>query len=145
MLAPGDRQRYARQILLREIGPAGQERLLGATLPARGRGPALEAAVELLCAAGVKVAERAGDGPWIGGLSLGAAAFADERLGCADCRARLLATEPAAPERAAVAQSVGAAAAAELLLSILDAGRAPLAMCFLSTPRRVSLECRCLP
>ena len=55
MLAPAQVQRYARQILVPEVGRAGQERWLDSRLVAIGEGEALEAAVELVSAAGVAV------------------------------------------------------------------------------------------
>ena len=52
-LSPSQIERYGRHILLDEVGPSGQERLLGASIRLRGVGPAAEEAARYLCAAGV--------------------------------------------------------------------------------------------
>ena len=59
MLSPHDRKRYARHLLLAEIGPAGQARLLAQTvaLPASADARAAEVAVDYLRRAGVTVGE----------------------------------------------------------------------------------------
>ena len=48
--------RYGRQILLRELGGRGQERLLGTAVRVRGSGPAIDDAVAWLLAGGTPVA-----------------------------------------------------------------------------------------
>lgn len=53
MLSPPQIQRYARHLLLSEVGSAGQERLLAATIAVPGTGRAAEEAARYLCAAGV--------------------------------------------------------------------------------------------
>lgn len=47
--------RYSRQILLREVGGVGQQRLLASEVPVRGEGAAAGAAVAYLAASGVRV------------------------------------------------------------------------------------------
>ena len=54
--------RYSRQLLLREVGGAGQRALLSAAVSTRGRGPALEVAVAYLAASGVAVHAAPGAG-----------------------------------------------------------------------------------
>lgn len=57
MLSPTDRARYARQLLLPEIGPAGQARLLTCKLAIPAPGSALEARAAEIAA---DYAQRAG-------------------------------------------------------------------------------------
>ena len=45
-------QRYGRQILLREVGGKGQEKLLNATVAVRGEGASLDEAITYLAAGG---------------------------------------------------------------------------------------------
>jgi hypothetical protein len=141
MLAPSQVQRFVRQILVPEVGRGGQQRWLEARLEARGAGPALEAALELVAAAGVTV-ERSvlvsGAPARIGTLRLGETAFADERSACQECLMAFFAAQPASgiQERAAVAFAAGAAAAAEALVRLLDPERQPIAMVFTPEPRR---------
>jgi hypothetical protein len=52
-LSPSQIERYARHILLDEVGAGGQERLLGASIRLRGAGLAAEEAARYLSAAGV--------------------------------------------------------------------------------------------
>lgn len=47
--------RYGRQILLRELGGRGQERLLAAPIQVRGRGPSIDDAIAWLLAGGTPV------------------------------------------------------------------------------------------
>jgi len=161
MLAPAQVQRYARQILVPEVGRAGQERWLDSRLVAIGEGEALEAAVELVSAAGVAVerdnraagteagptglASGTGSGPTglarLGELIIGETAFVDQRAGCERCIAAFFASQPRleAAERPAIAFATGAAAAAEALLQLLDSRRPPIGMAFAPEPRRVAL------
>lgn len=69
-------RRYSRQILLREVGGRGQERLLASRVRLRGRGLCAEVAAEYLRRAGVGVAEEREDGVPVVDVDGGAAAFA---------------------------------------------------------------------
>lgn len=53
-------QRYSRQILLREVGGKGQERLLGAALRVEGAGPAIDVALTYLAISGSSVVIQPG-------------------------------------------------------------------------------------
>ncbi len=53
MLSPTQMQRYARHVLLPEVGRDGQGRLLAAQVEVRGTGRAAEEAARYLCAAGI--------------------------------------------------------------------------------------------
>jgi hypothetical protein len=70
-------QRYGRQILLREVGGKGQEKLLHATVSVRGEGAALDEAVTYLAAGGTPMtglSEPVEGGPgrnFLAGASLG--------------------------------------------------------------------------
>jgi hypothetical protein len=55
-----DRVRYGRQIRLREIGHAGQERLSTSAVVPKGQGPAREIEATYLRYAGVPVTEKDG-------------------------------------------------------------------------------------
>lgn len=70
MLTEPQIQRYARQILLREVGGRGQEALLAHPLEVRGAGPALSVAVTYLAAGGTPLRLPAGFAP--GGFLEGA-------------------------------------------------------------------------
>ena len=61
--------RYGRQILLRELGGRGQERLLASSVRVRGAGPAIDDAIAYLLAGGTSV-DLAGTSP--GGFLTGA-------------------------------------------------------------------------
>jgi hypothetical protein len=159
MLSSADVQRYARQILIPQVGRLGQERWLAARVEAAGAGRALDAAVELLTAAGVPIDHRevigpiAGDEaigrmPRLAGLLVGETAFADSRAACEACLSAFFAQLPLAlPDEAmAAAFAAGAGAAAEVLLLLLDPARSPIAMTFVPEPRRVSARregCSC--
>jgi hypothetical protein len=73
-MTPDEVQRYARQIALRQVGPEGQSRLLGARVLVVGAGTAAETAATYLRAAGVgeviarQVAPRDG-GAWLAALA----------------------------------------------------------------------------
>jgi hypothetical protein len=56
--------RYSRQILLRQVGGAGQQALLGAVVVPHGEGPALELALAYLSACGIAVAGVGPVGPF---------------------------------------------------------------------------------
>jgi hypothetical protein len=151
MLAPADVQRYARQILVTQIGRPGQERWLASRVEAAGSGRALEIAAEFLEAAGVAVDRRDLDAsPRLGDILLAETAFADRRAACDAClEAFFDAQPPASPgEDMAVAFAAGAGAAAEVLLGLLpDAKRSPIAMAFVPEPRHVAPAregCSCL-
>lgn len=143
MLAPADVQRYARQILVPQVGRPGQERWLAARVEAAGEGSALDAAVELLIAAGVAVdrGDRVAGNARLGELLLGETAFADRRAACSSCLTAFFNAQPLGPlsEAPAVAFAAGAGAAAEVLLQLLDPARPPLAMAFVPEPRRASI------
>jgi hypothetical protein len=158
MLSSSDLQRYARQVLIADVGRAGQELWLSAHLRAMGRGPALDAALELIRAAGPQVelrpelqasAEVRPDvRSEIGGLLLGPTAFADRRAACEACLDAFFAAQPDPPasEAGAVAFAVGAGAAAEVLLGLLDPHRPAIGMAFVPQARRVRVareECGC--
>ena len=142
-------QRYARQILVRDVGRGGQEALLAATVPAQGSGQALDAAVELLEAAGVRVARAEASAPAeLAGRLLGPGAYVDRRAACPLCAAAFFAAQPLADqgEDFAVAFGLGALIASEVLLSILDAARPPLAMTLVPSARVVNpvrKDCTC--
>jgi hypothetical protein len=143
MLSAAEVQRYARQILLAQVGRLGQERWLASRVAAAGGGHALDTAVELLTAAGVHV-DR-GEMPSsktarLAGLWLGETAFADSRAACEACLTALFEAQPPAPpeELAASAFATGAAAAGEVLLQLLDPTRYPLCMALVPEPRRVA-------
>jgi len=142
-------QRYARQILIRDVGRAGQETWLASRVRARGSGPALAAAVELLRAAGVQVEQEDGGAPAeIEGRVLGASAFADRRAACPACLERFLASQPQDPgdEQAAVAFGLGSLVASDVLLGLLDPARPPQAMALAPRPRAadpVRAGCTC--
>jgi hypothetical protein len=53
-------QRYSRQILLREVGGKGQERLLAASLRVEGAGPAIDVALAYLAISGSSVVTQQG-------------------------------------------------------------------------------------
>src|ERR1700733_4545535 len=136
-LSPTQVQRYARQILVPEVGRAGQERWVASKRAAPGEGAALEAAVELVAAAGVGVERTdsttaagteagptglsatglsttgSSPGPTglaqLGELVLGETAFADRRAGCERCIGAFFEEQPrlAAAERSAMAFATG--------------------------------------
>lgn len=56
-MSEADVERYARQIVIPEVGVAGQERLLASRVLVLGRGPGAEAARRYLEAAGVSTTE----------------------------------------------------------------------------------------
>jgi hypothetical protein len=123
-------RRYSRQILLREVGGAGQERLLRARPRLCAAGVAGEVAAEYLRRAGVRGLEIAGPGG--GGLSLvaleeGAPLWAacDDLLGevgCGCACACAIAARSGAPE---LEFAVGSLLALETLKRLL--GVSPLA------------------
>jgi hypothetical protein len=126
-------QRYARQLLLPEIGGAGQERLLAARVDVHGEGPAADLLRTYLAAAGVsvgpggiRVASRndAAGASWVLD-DVGVAWGSREARPCGGCLAAALAELPRPPEdlRAAVGQAAGALAASQLLLWLV--GQAP--------------------
>lgn len=63
-------QRYGRQILLRELGGRGQQRLLAATVQVDGEGPAFDDALAYLAAGGSPLAHEAPVGGFLGGAPL---------------------------------------------------------------------------
>jgi proteasome lid subunit RPN8/RPN11 len=67
MLSEPRIQRYARQILLRDVGGVGQEALGAQGVRLSGQGPLLEAARTYLQAGGTSVEPRAGEGAWAPG------------------------------------------------------------------------------
>ena len=141
MLSATEVQRYARQILLQGVGRLGQERWLASRVVAAGEGRALDAAIELLTAAGVHVDRRELPGPKtsrLAGLWLGETAFADSRAACQVCLTAFFDERPPAPpeEVAASAFAAGAAAAGEVLLQLLDSTRPPICMAIVPEPRR---------
>ena len=158
MLSPNDIQRYARQILLPQVGKLGQQRLLATRVIARGQGPELEAAIAWVSAAGVTVSRQSPEAPAeIDGRRLAACGFVDRRLACEACQEAFLASlasesnaaaaEPGGPvSQRAVSDAVGAAAASEVILGAIDGGRAPLALRFCPEPARalvVRKDCGC--
>lgn len=62
--------RYGRQILLRDVGGKGQERLLASPVHVLGGGPVLEDAVAYLLAGGTPISLA--PGVWVGGFLTGA-------------------------------------------------------------------------
>ncbi len=155
MLTEGQIQRYARQLLLPEIGGAGQERLLAARVAVRAAGASGEALAIYLAAAGVSLGE--------GGLAVGSleaperwllsdsgAAWAPADGPCPSCVAGALAELPAPPDwaRPAAAQAAGAIAASEILLQLAGRGAATPSL-WSVWPRasrgvvRRRAECRC--
>jgi len=149
MLSPADVQRYARQILVPQVGRLGQERWLAARVEAAGEGRALDTAIELLTAAGVGIDRREAVAPArLGEVLLGETAFADSRAGCEACLAAFFSEQPLGPqaEAPAAAFAAGAGAAAEVLLQLLDPARPPIAMAFVPEPRRANVPregCAC--
>jgi len=124
MLTEPQIQRYARQILLREVGGRGQETLLAHPLEVLGAGPALWVAVTYLAAGGTPLRLPAGFSP--GGFLEGATlaqfnpdAVAASSRGC-------LAAAPAAPSGPAPWILLGANA-------VLFRGEAGCEACFHQT------------
>jgi hypothetical protein len=116
--------RYARQLLLPEIGGLGQEAILSARVSLRGTGAALEAAALYLSAAGVAAVASEEHASWVvDGVGAGRAGGG---LPCGDCLATWFGAQPRPPpSRApAAALAAGAAASAEILLQIVDPTRA---------------------
>ena len=168
MLAAPDIQRYARQILLADVGRQGQARWLASHVSAVGGGAALAVAIEQVRAAGVTVDDAevagapaseaargrasssgfgsrsgaAGIAGEIGGLWLGESVCLDPRVGCAKCRQAFLAARPPplAEEGYAVEFAVGSAAASELLLRLLDPSRPAVALAFTPVPHRARVH-----
>lgn len=64
-------QRYARQILLREVGGRGQSKLLALAVQVTGQGAALDVAAEYLAAGGARLAGVSGPGQFRQGAALG--------------------------------------------------------------------------
>lgn len=62
-------QRYGRQILLREVGGKGQEKLLHTTVAVRGEGAALDEAITYLAAGGTPLSGPVEDRPTEGFLA----------------------------------------------------------------------------
>ncbi|HUB07010.1 MAG TPA: hypothetical protein VMB50_08415 [Myxococcales bacterium] len=137
MLDEAQIQRYARQLLLPEVGGAGQERLLAARVALGAHGEAAETCGRYLEAAGVGLGAS---GLAVGGIenperwTLGevGAAWAPPAGPCPACLAAALHALPAPPPwaRSAVAQAAGALAASQLLLQILGRGTATPALWF---------------
>lgn len=116
-------ERYARHILLPEVGGVGQERLLAAGVRVRGESLLVELAGDYLSAAGVQVDAHSGRGLHLqceaGAVSVGLREGAVE-LRSAACVA--CAGEPSGPlplEEGSIAAALGAS---ELLLRILGLG-----------------------
>lgn len=59
MLSEEQIQRYSRQILLKELGGRGQQRLLSTPIEVEGSSPALDVAVAFLAASGTPLVDRA--------------------------------------------------------------------------------------
>ena len=122
MLSEPQLQRYSRQLLLPEIGGAGQERLLAARVEVEGEGVAAETLRAYLAAAGVETGvggQRVGStqgARWV--LDDVGIAWAAEGGPCGDCLSATLAEVPRPPDwaRAAVVQASGALAASQVLL-----------------------------
>jgi molybdopterin-synthase adenylyltransferase len=137
MLNEAQIQRYSRQLLLPEVGGAGQERLLAARVAVRARGEAAETLGRYLEAAGVGLGAN---GLAVGGienpeawtLSETGAAWAPSAGPCPACLAAALMALPVPPPwaRSAVAQAVGALAASQVLLQLLDRGALAPALWF---------------
>jgi hypothetical protein len=65
-------QRYGRQILLREVGGRGQQRLLGALVAVKGQGAALDEAVAYLAAGGSPLVLEQPPGGFLAGAAVAA-------------------------------------------------------------------------
>jgi hypothetical protein len=117
-------RRYARHVLLPEVGGRGQERLLAASVRVLGDGRAAEEAALYLAAAGIgrlhldpTLAERLG--PRLGAMNPDCVVAAGEIT--ADAAGGVLTTRPAPPgDRLA-----GAQAALGALVALSGAGAAP--------------------
>ncbi|MHB8419288.1 MAG: hypothetical protein ACYDCL_14520 [Myxococcales bacterium] len=128
-------QRYARQLLLPEIGGSGQERLLASRVTVRAKGPAAEALSLYLAAAGVSLGEgglavgdRASPERWL--LSEAAAAWSPENGPCQACLLAALSALAAPPGWAlpAAASAAGALVASQILLQLAGRGLASPAL-----------------
>jgi hypothetical protein len=136
-------QRYSRQLLLPEIGGAGQERLLASRVEVRGAGAAADSLRGYLAAAGVGLGtggllvlspQDACGAHWV--LDDVGVAWAPSGGTCGDCLAATLTAVARPPDwvLAAVAQAAGALAASQILLCL--AGHAPeSAGSYLAWPR----------
>jgi hypothetical protein len=129
MLTPPQVQRFVRQLLLPEIGKAGQERLASARFEVSGTGLAATTARDYLARAGVGLF---GEGAAL--LKKPAHALSDRgfawSMDDAPCEACLLAwvealPEPPLSERHALAMAAGALAASQLMLAPLGRLAAP--------------------
>ena len=69
--------RYGRQILLKDVGGRGQERLLSSPVRVRGGGPAIDDAVAWLLAGGTPIAPGTNPGGFLAQISVVAPAAAE--------------------------------------------------------------------
>ncbi len=145
MLTEPQLQRYSRQLLLPEIGGAGQERLLASRVEVQGEGPAAETLRAYLAASGVCLGpgglvvastQEAKGARWI--LDEVGVAWAPAVGPCGECLAAALAEIPRPREqlRAAVAQAAGALAASQVLLELVGRAHAPAGI-YLAWPQAV--------
>ncbi len=166
MLASSQADRFARQILVPEIGARGQERLLAAEVEVRAEGEAADALGAYLSAAGVhsfgpkahgsrapagskghprvvSPAEAVSTDRWI--LAPSAVAWSCDLPPCGRCLAEVIPAEPApAPFAHAVAWAAGAALAAQLLLLLAgEHDPAPGAWRFWPEATLLPLPARC--
>ncbi len=110
MLTESQIQRFSRQILLREVGGAGQERLLNTPVHVVGRGEAFEVARATLLAGGTPLDESAG-------LVIGLDVRIAGTTVAAGCRTCLEAfTEPPNPALAVLLGSLAALAMQRLII-----------------------------
>src|SRR5581483_3943036 len=89
-------QRYARQILVAQIGRAGQERFLESRVVIAGQGMAQETAAEFLAAAGVGIDRTSTGSAAVGELRLASGAYAHVGSACEACLVAFLAGQPPA-------------------------------------------------
>jgi hypothetical protein len=121
-------QRYARHILLPEVGGVGQEKLLATEVHLAGESALVELAGEYLSAAGVRVDAHSGRGLALSireGAQVVVRAEAGRVLVLSGCRACV--GEPAGPipfESGAIAASLAASECLRMILRIGEPARA---------------------
>ncbi len=118
MLSEAQIQRFSRQILLREVGGVGQERLLATPVSVAGEGGAFEVARRTLLAGGSPLSDVAllvigEQGPHADVVIFGSSVAA----GCRACLSELTSTpSPQRPELAVMLGSLAALTAQRLVL-----------------------------
>lgn len=103
-------RRYARQILLREVGGRGQERLLSTTVEVMGDDPALDVAIAYLAAGGSPLVSSCAPRAFLEGTSLDA--FAPDSVPRSPAAIVLCSVASLPPTTAAAVVTVGSDAVA---------------------------------